>query len=225
MKFNCEEAPVAHYMVALVRQLSNHNQPLPKPEYKSFHEFMCYWVAFNNIYTKIADSDNKRPTLNRNSNGTVKTKTIANATIAKVEPVPEREQIKCALNKFSEDLKDQLIKHESTCFFLNRTPKMVDKIDGFGQILNGVINVGHTVDPKYPVWRPIDKRAHAQYMENNQDNNAKNQLAKQILCVLYTIRNNVFHAGKRGDDATDLKVVEKAVPLLSMIVLHFLDEE
>lgn len=47
-------------------------------------------------------------------------------------------------------------------------------------------------------------------------------LARQILDVLYTIRNNAFHGGKRADDANDAEVLEKALPLLMMVVDSFL---
>ena len=46
-------------------------------------------------------------------------------------------------------------------------------------------------------------------------------LARQILDVLYTVRNNTFHGGKRADDATDREVLEMSLPLLVMIVESF----
>lgn len=219
MTFNREEAPVAHSMVALIRQL-------PENEYKPFQEFMCYWIAFNNIYTKIADNAGLKPRLMLRPNGKPKTYQKADMQIPKVRHITEKEQMKCAFGNFSEDLKHQLITHPNTEFFVRRIPKLYAsriETDASGQHLNGVINVGFTVNSNHPVWSPIDKNLYEHYLLNNQDSSAKNDLAKQILCMLYTIRNNIFHGGKRGDDADDLNIVEKAVPLLSMIVSHFLD--
>lgn len=219
MTFNREEAPVAYSMVELVQQLPEH-------EYKPFQEFMCYWIAFNNVYTKIADNAGRQPRLMLRPDGTPETCQKAGMQIPKVRPVKEKEQMKCAFSNFSEDLKHQLIAHASTDFFVHRTPKLYGrpiKTDASRQHLNGVINVGYTVNSNY-VWSPIDKNLYDHYLHDNQNSSAKNDLAKQILCVLYTIRNNVFHGGKRSDDSDELEVIEKAVPLLEMIVLHFLDE-
>lgn len=226
MKFHCEDAQVACSMVALARRLEN-----DRYEYLPFQEFMCYWVAFNNIYNKIADRAGLKPKIDKESNGTPKIYNHdAGVKIVKVKKIPkERIMIfECAYKQFSTDLKHKLIMHESTRYFVDRKPKWDNSpitTDGFGQNLNGVINVGYTIDRDYPYWCPIDKKLYIQYKNNNnQDDNARDALAKQILEVLYTIRNNIFHAGKRDDDADDIKVVENAVPLLKMIVLDFLND-
>jgi hypothetical protein len=59
-------------------------------------------------------------------------------------------------------------------------------------------------------------------LNDNQDSEERDHLAEQILWMLYTIRNNLFHGGKDAHDATDCEVVEKALPLLSPIVSYFL---
>lgn len=91
-----------------------------------------------------------------------------------------------------------------------------------GQRLNGVINVGHTVGASYPVWSPIDTGQYEWYMQGNRDVDIRDALAKQILDLLYTVRNNAFHGGKRADDASDHEVVERALPLLASVVEAFL---
>jgi hypothetical protein len=40
--------------------------------------------------------------------------------------------------------------------------------------------------------------------------------------LLYTIRNNLVHGGKNPDEANDIEVVEKALPLLDMVVISFI---
>ncbi len=50
----------------------------------------------------------------------------------------------------------------------------------------------------------------------------RDALAKQVLDLLYTVRNNAFHGGKRADDANDREVVERALPLLALVVDAFL---
>ncbi len=91
-----------------------------------------------------------------------------------------------------------------------------------GQRLNGVINVGYTVNTDYPVWSPIDTGQYEAYMQGYRVVEVSNALAMQILDLLYTVRNNAFHGGKRADDANDHEVVERALPLLVSIVEAFL---
>ena len=43
--------------------------------------------------------------------------------------------------------------------------------------------------------------------------------------MIYTVRNNTFHGGKRADDANDTQVLTEALPLLAMIVKSFLGIE
>jgi hypothetical protein len=55
-------------------------------------------------------------------------------------------------------------------------------------------------------------------MEGSREPEVRDALAKQILDVLYTVRNNAFHGGKRGDDANDHQVAEQALLLLTLVV-------
>ena len=48
-------------------------------------------------------------------------------------------------------------------------------------------------------------------------------LAKQILDILYTVRNNLVHAGKLIQNADHRKVIDTALPLLIAVVMDFLE--
>jgi hypothetical protein len=54
---------------------------------------------------------------------------------------------------------------------------------------------------------------------NNEEN--RDFLARQIVDLLYTIRMNFMHGGKRFDDANDITVVQHALPMLELIVTSF----
>lgn len=60
-----------------------------------------------------------------------------------------------------------------------------------------------------------------EYQAGARDTSTCDALARQILDILYTVRKNAFHGGKRADDANDQEVLEKALPLLAMIVRSF----
>jgi hypothetical protein len=215
------EVPVAYSMVALVVQPSALAFP-------PFHTFGCYWMAFNNIYVTIADRSGRCARLKKQPDGSLRTRLIANVNIPEVMSVSERHQMDLAFDAFAEDLKHRLIEHPSVRYFVYRTPSWHSQRlehDAAGQRLNGVLNVGYTVSADHPVWSPIDTQLYERYMGGSQDKEARNVLGKQILNLLYTVRNNTFHGGKRADDANDREVVEQALPLLVMIVKSFLKPE
>jgi hypothetical protein len=206
-------------MVAVVRRT-------PKEKYQPFQEYMFYWTAFNNIYATIADYEGYSAQL-KTKDGAIETRLEGTITLPEVETPSERKQLELACSRFSDDLKHRLIIHDSTRFFVYRTPKWHNREinhDALGQQLNGVLNVSRTVSADYPVWSPIDTNLYEQYMANGHDTNTQHKLANQIVRVLYAVRNNLFHGGKRADDANDREVVRKALPLLEMIVWDFLAE-
>ncbi len=135
----------------------------------------------------------------------------------------EKDQIAAAVAAFAPTLKDALIRHRSTKFFVVRTPSWQQnriRRDAFGQRLNGVLKVSRTTRDDYPVWSPIDPAAYADYLAGN--NARANELTTQIVDILYTVRNNTFHGGKMPSDANDRGVIEKAYPILYMIVRSFM---
>jgi hypothetical protein len=214
------QIPVAYSMIALVRQLS-------KIERQPFHEFMCYWTAFNNIYTAIAEQKGYHAQLKTKKDGTIRTCRNGNVQIPDIKKaLTEREEIELVFNEFDETLKHDLVLHTSSAFFVYRVPQWHGRLiefDGSGQKLNGVLNVGYTIEDKYPVWSPVDIQAYERYAQSKPQKGDKDLLAKQILFLIYTVRNNTFHGGKMTDDDNDSNVIKKAIPLLSMIVDHFID--
>lgn len=213
------EIPVAYSMVALAQQSA---KLAPQP----FQEFMCYWTAFNNIYTTIAERKGYFARLRTQKDGAIRTRENGSVLIPEVEmALKERDEIDLAYNEFSETLKKKLISHASTKFFVERTPKWHGfeiEFDENKQKLNGVINVRYTIDDKHPVWSPIDFGAYERYIQDKATPDDINLLSRQLIFLVYTVRNNTFHGGKRADDANDREVIEKALPLLKMIVESFM---
>lgn len=215
------EIPVAYSMVAMATQL------LPAKASHPIETFMCYWAAFNNIYVTVAEQKGRRVRVRRNNDGSLRTRPVGQVNIPEVAVVSEREQLDLAFMEFSNELKRDMIEHPSTRFFVYRAPYWRGQpitYDGNGQRLNGVLNVGYTVDAANPVWTPIDLQSFENYNNGARDEGTRDALARQILDVLYTVRNNTFHGGKRADDANDRDVLEKALPLLITIVGAFLRE-
>ncbi len=215
------EIPVAYSMVELAQQVA---KLAPQP----FQEYMCYWPAFNNIYTTLAERKGNFAHLRIQKDGTIRIRKNGSVLIPEVEmALRERDEIDLAYTEFSETLKHNLITHPTTKFFVERIPKwhgVEIKFDENGQRLNGVINVKYTPDNKHPVWSPIDFGAYEQYIQNKATPDDVNLLARQLLFLTYTVRNNTFHGGKRADDANDRQVIEMALPLLKMIVESFMSK-
>jgi hypothetical protein len=211
------EVPVAFSMIRMAAEL-----PERRPD--TIHQFLCYWAAFNNIYVTVSERAGRSAQLRRNPDGSLRTRAIAGVRVPEVTTVSEREQIDLAFQSVSDDLRTRLIEHPSTRFFVYRTPSWRGQLiahDANGQAINGVINVGYTIDAQHPVWTPIDTVEFEQFHLGGDTAARRGVLGRQVLDVLYTVRNNAFHGGKRADDANDTQVLEAALPLLEMIVKSF----
>jgi hypothetical protein len=217
--FQRYELPIAYSMIAAARRIR------PRRDgHHSFEQYFLFWTAFNNIYTTTAHRKGLRTQIKKNDDGSIVTIANGNVNIPDVVTVSEREQIHFAFQEFVDDLKHTLILHEGTEYFVNRIPAWQGiKIehDAFGQRVNGVINVNYTSDSQYPVWSPIDFQHYEEYLENPDNEGNRNILARQIVDLLYTIRNNFMHGSKKFDDANDITVVENALPMLELIVMSF----
>jgi len=211
------EVPVASSMLKVADGfVEAHTHPL--------HVFTWYWTAFNNIYVTVADRKGKKAELQWDGDGNLKTRALGAVTVPKVKTVSEQEQLQLAFEEFSDDLKTFLVAHENTLYFAQRTPSWWGNavaVDANGQPVNGVINVGYTVDLRYPVWSPIDTKALLDFRADLSKVELRDSLARQVLELLYTVRNNTFHGGKQADDANDQEVLQRAVPLLAAIVRAF----
>jgi hypothetical protein len=217
--FQRYELPIAYSMIAAARRIR------PRRDgHHPFEQYFLFWTAFNNIYTTIAHRKGLRTHIKENDDGSIVTIPNGNVNIPEVVIVSEREQIRLTFQEFADDLKHTLILHEGTEYFVGRIPYWQGipiEYDVFGQRVNGVINIDYTSDSQYPVWSPIDFQRYEEYLENPNNEENRNFLAGQIVDLLYTIRKNIMHAGKKFDDANDIKVVENALPMLELMVTAF----
>jgi hypothetical protein len=214
--FRAWQFQLASAMVRLAEQVR-------RSEMEPLEQYMCYWVSFNNICVTIANEQGYRATL-LTSNGALQLEQVGGFAMPRVRIPQEREQLEAAYNVFSPQLRERLILHRCTRFFVNRLPRFQGHeltVDSRGQRLNGVLSIGRTVEAPNPVWSPIDQALYYAYLSGDRTSEGTDQLGKEILSLLYTIGNNLFHGGKRADDASDTNVVEHALPLLKEIVNSF----
>lgn len=217
--FTRSELPMAFVMVETAERI--------KPRRDGRHpvdKYFLTWTAFSAVYAILAHRQGIRTELVRAPDGSVVTHPNGSMRIAEVIPVSEQAQLALALTGFDDSLKDALIRHPSTAFFLNRTPfwqgkKMAQ--DAAGQPLNGVLHVTHTTSADYPVWSPIDAETYAAYLETPTPE-GRDFLTGQIVDLLYTVRQNMMQISSTFDDANDIAVFTHALPLLEMIVGAFL---
>jgi hypothetical protein len=218
-KFPRHELPLAYAMIENARRV--------RPRRDAGHLYQKYfllWTAFNSIYTTIAHRHGLRTRIMEDEHGDIIRIPNGNVSIPKVGVVSEIKQIFLSMDQIDEDLKHNLITHQSTEYFVNRIPAwdgIKIEFDSLGQKVNGVINVDYTSDHQNPVWSPIDTQFYQEYFENPDDKENRDFLARQVVDLLLTIRLNLMHGGKRFDDANDINVVENALPMLEMIVYSF----
>lgn len=164
-------------------------------------EYMCYWIAFNNIYNEIARHEG-------------------------INPGGQRNRIAQARAVFTPDLEKALIQHSAAEYFVNRVPTF-----GFtpieytseGQRPNGVLDVGTTRDRGQPKWSGINIDLYRRYHEGDLSDDQVDMLVKEIVDVLYMVRNNLFHGDKRADRENERVVVSNALHLLRLIVESFME--
>lgn len=207
------DVPVAHSMLAAIRHLGTFADPM--------QQFMCYWIAFNNIYVTIAESQGLRPEHLRREDGTEDTRCVGGVRVPKVKGVSERLMMDRALRLLTDEARHRLLQHRSTKYFVERVPQWRGQRithDQKGQRLNGVLNVGHTLSANEPIWSPINPSRFQRFLSGRTDRRTVGILTREVLGVIYTVRNNLFHGGKRNDDANDRQVLENALPLLQLIV-------
>jgi len=192
-------------------------------EIEPLEQYMCYWLGFNNICVTIANEQGCRPAL-LTSGRRPQLEQIGEFSMPKVRMPDEGEQLEVVNRVLSPQLKEKLILHRSTRFFVNRLPRFEGEeltVDARGQRLNGVLNIGRTVDAANPVWCPIDQASYYAYLGGERTSERRDKLGKEILAVLWTVGKNRFHGGKRTDDASIRNVVEHALPLLKEVVNSF----
>lgn len=216
MELNPYEVPTARSLVNLAVKALD---PITK--------YMCLWSAFDNIYTTVADRRGIRPALRVDESGEPIKADRGEVQVWQVDAPREAEKLRIVFKEFSKELRERLVMHRSTRFFVYRTPHWQGHeldIDAEGQKINGVINVGRTVDPLRPVWSPISIEAYERVLSGAASDDDLDLVSNQILWLLYTVRNNIMHGGKRADDANDVEVADNALVLLQEIVYSFVPE-
>ena len=211
MTFCPTEVPVAATMLDLARKA---DQPV--------QQFVCYWTAFNNIYTTITERRGFTPRLSKKQ----PTRSVWGIEMPNVLLCSERDQLKNACDQFCDELKSSLINHPSAAFFFKRRilqwKDRALQADASGRPLNGVLNVARTIDESLVVWSPIVAETYETYVAGNRLPEIRDALASQILSILYCIRSNLTHATTLADEASNSEVVSAAIPLIQMIVSEFL---
>lgn len=221
MQFHPIEIPIATSMIELAEQAQH-----------PFQKYFCFWAAFNNIYTLVAKRliDNNEVPNDRLVASSIRRNAQIEFTdrpedwgyrFPKVLLPIENKQIREAVRQLNVTVKDAIISHPNTRFFVDRIPQGAPgQQDSRGQLINGVLNITRTTESNFPVWSPINKQAYENFLTGELSD--RDVLAEQIVFVLYTIRNNLVHGSKRTDDDNDIKVIEKASPLLEIVVRSFI---
>ncbi|MBN2005963.1 MAG: hypothetical protein JXA21_21575 [Anaerolineae bacterium] len=191
--------------------------------------FICCWTAFMNLCKVLSRRDGLRSHFGLRQNGTLCVQQKDAFKMAEVFAPAESAQLDHAFAHFSQDLNRRLILHENTRFFVRRTPMYAGKPvqrDAYRQRLNGVLDLERTLDPRYPAWCPINGKRYETYLRTSPadiiDEATSGILARQILDMLNAIYHNLLYGGET-DGENSLQVLEKAIPLLEMIVQSLLE--
>jgi len=193
-----------------------------------FSKYMCLWSAFNNIYQYLSGQDGFGSELLYDSNNKLRTKEINGYLMPMVKTDSETDLILRAINKLDSEQIKEWLELPEVSFFVNRTPESAKGechpekagcFDTNGQRINGMLNRTHTVNPLYPVYAPIDMEKYESFL--NGDLTSIDLLSKQLVMLLYTVRNNLMHGNKMVSSDNDSEVVRKAYPILEQLLGYF----
>ncbi len=204
MPLNRTDAPVAHSMV-------DHLDHRTRRPTTPFPRYACCWMAFNSIYF-VAYRDHLQQGNPRPRNKPVN------------ELPSEAEHLQFIATRFTPRLTRRLLKLKAFQFFLNRRPRWHhgDVPDINGVQPNGVTNIGKSIYSAQPVLAQLDRAMVARIDTPAQLPADQDALAAQIVFMLFTVRNNMFHGGKELLDPNANTVLRNAYMLLRRIVDSFL---
>lgn len=204
IKFDRIDAAVAHSMV------DHLDHPRRRPT-TPFPRYACCWMAFNNIYfvayRDYLASGHPRPH-NRPKN----------------QLPQEKEHLDYIVTQFDDQLITRLLQSKTFQFFLNRRPEWHNGSvpDTNGVRPNGVTNIAKSIYTERPVISGIDRATYTKWIGPNRTSADGNSLAKELVFMLFTVRNNMFHGGKEMSNTNANTVLRRAYILLRMIVNSFL---
>lgn len=212
------EFEMAQAMAELARQATQ------RPEQQA-SAYLCYWLAFTNIYAVLGAQAGVKPHFGLRKNGTLKTQQVDGIKMAEVFPPTESALLAKAAERFPRAAKHRLVMHESTRFFVQRTPVWQGKslaMDGYKQRINGILDMRCTLDPRYPAWSPIDTRMYTAYTrasaKGETDDEVLDALVEQVLNALHTVYRNLLYGGAPASDENAPAVISQALALLANFV-------
>lgn len=101
--------------------------------------------------SRSAEQSGRRPELRRNGDGSIRTRSVGQVSVPEVNVVRERDQIALAFQHFTAELKQRLVEHPSTTFFVYRSPRwrgLPIIHDANGQRLQWRSDVGARANPQ-----------------------------------------------------------------------------
>jgi hypothetical protein len=205
------KCPTAQTMLALSRSLED--QPI--------QTYLCSWIALDNVVRVIARQSGLKPQFVLRKNGTLKMTEIGNLRMPKVTSPGKSLIYTTALEQLDRQVKHALIVHPNVGIFAHRTPALGNrmvKTDTRGQLLNGVIDVSKTMDPRNPVWCPITMEKYKAYIRGEVDDVTRQELVQEIVVILDTIRENLLYACTSDEQECGINLVTCAQPLLNILI-------
>ncbi len=142
--------------------------------------------------------------------------------------LPRHEDLlKRALKSVAPDACRDLILHPATLLGRSRPtagwPSRGQQCLAYRQHPRGVLDVGSTLDPRYPVWSFVDANALRRYAGGERSPELSNRLLEQIAEVLATIHRNLLGTCQEAKGENDTELAARALPLLVALVKALMD--
>ncbi len=188
--------------------------------------YLCAWAAFDHAVGVLAARAGVRAQFGLRKNGTLRTHTVGGAKMPEVSlPAPEQQRA-AALHALTLEARDRLIRHPAAAALAHRVPTLNGRLvayDSRKQRLTGVLDVPATLDPRFPVWAPIDGAALRAWTGGVRDAAKRDDLVGQIVAVLETIHRDLRLAAGPDEGEANVDLAKSALPLLVLLVEALLE--
>jgi len=183
--------------------------------------YLVVWTALSHVAKVVATRAGVRARFALRQNGTLRVRKVGALKMPEVIRPREEHLLSAALETLDADASTRLIAHTAVRYFCRRVPVLGGERvtqDAYRQRPRGVLDVGATLDPRYPVWSFVDAALLQRYLGGEQTAEACQRLLGQIAEVLATIHRNLLGAEEAQQGEANAELATRALPLLTALV-------
>lgn len=188
--------------------------------------YLLAWSALEHVSCVVGEATGLRARFALHQNGVLRVRKEGGHKMPEIVLPRHEDLLNRALKSVAPDACRDLILHPATRYLAGRIPLLDGRpvvSDAYRQHPRGVLDVGSTLDPRYPVWSFVDANALRRYAGGERSPELSNRLLEQIAEVLATIHRNLLGTCQEAKGENDTELAARALPLLVALVKALMD--